>query len=136
MPAAIRSLCRCGGIKTDGTCDRCGAKPAVKERKTRHERGYGRDWVKVTNLNRQLVPVCVLCWHKGITTIPTIADPLASHHIEKIRDAPEKRLDLSNVVSVCKECHVALDTLYETDRASYRAVAAELVNIRDSLLPS
>lgn len=43
----------------------------------------------------------------------------SAHHIEKVKDAPEKRLDEENVMSVCTPCHAHLDALYERDREQY-----------------
>lgn len=56
-------------------------------------------------------PLCAFCWSKGLTVAATVAD-----HIETVRDAPHRRLDPTNLQSLCKPCH---------DRERQREQAAE-----------
>jgi len=41
------------------------------------------------------------------------------HHIQKIKDAPDKRLDRNNVLSVCATHNNELDAMYERNRVGY-----------------
>ena len=133
MPAAARSLCQCGGIKTAGKCDRCGAEPRTKHDRTTKQRGLGGQWRRKSERLRQLIPVCIPCWHNGRTTIATGNSPLHCHHVIKRKDAPELALDDDNLINVCVTCHTELDTMYERDRASYDVLAEQLKATRDTL---
>lgn len=54
----------------------------------------------------------------------------STHHIEKIKDAPDKRLDEDNTLPSCDMCHAYLDALYESDREQYWT---EIKRIRDAV---
>ena len=83
---------------------------------------------------RQLIPVCVKCWHEGRTTIANQGAPLHCHHVIPRRDAPELALDDDNIINVCPTCHVVLDCMYEAERARYDALAVKLKATRDTLI--
>ena len=124
----ISKACVCGGIVRDNVCNRCGPKKRG-HRKSRHQRGYGNDWERLSKRTKREFPLCVPCWQIGRVT------PAGStHHIVKIRDAPELRLDRDNLLTVCESCHGDLDALYERDRRAYDVRAIELKHVRDELL--
>lgn len=127
MPRAPKTLCQCGGIKTSGVCGKCGAAP--RKRKSRHQRGYGNDWARMSQRQRQMIPVCIPCWDSG--SPGRLAT--STHHIQKIRHAPHLRLEPDNLLTVCQRCHNELDELYEADRGKYDGVIAGLKKVRDSL---
>lgn len=74
---------------------------------------------------REEDPFCLRCIAYGRTRMVT-----STHHIEKIKDAPDKRLDDENTMPSCTPCHAYLDTLYDRDRESYWA---EIKRIRESI---
>lgn len=82
------------------------AKPMYREKSAKTSaRGYGADWRKVRLQAMQRANwLCEDCLAKGIVRPAT-----DGHHVEKITDAPEKRLDVGNVRCLCKACHDAYD---------------------------
>jgi 5-methylcytosine-specific restriction protein A len=65
-------------------------------------RGYSSDWriVRVHALRRDNY-LCVACLRDGIATLALDVD-----HITPITTAPDRRLDLTNLQSLCRPCHV------------------------------
>jgi len=64
------------------------------------QRGYGYDWRQVRQQHITDDPLCEDCLKIGI------ARPVEEvHHVIPIADRPELRLERSNLVSLCKECH-------------------------------
>lgn len=103
MPVRAPRVCGlCGGVHQYG--ERC-AKAVARDRErkarhdakrpSRHERGYDNDWqqLRAAHLIRQ--PYCARC---GATA--TTVD-----HVIPIRKAPERRLDPTNLQSLCTACH-------------------------------
>jgi hypothetical protein len=41
------------------------------------------------------------------------------HHIEKIRDAPDKRLDIQNTMAVCHGCHEEVEGMSWVELQSF-----------------
>jgi 5-methylcytosine-specific restriction protein A len=101
-------LCRCGAI-VDKKCSRCD-KPR-KETKSTSERGYGYDWYKFSLRYRSEYPICQVCESAG-----RIEPATEVHHIEKITDRPDLRLDWSNCLSVCQSCHKEIENNPEKAR--------------------
>lgn len=65
------------------------------------ERGYGADWRKARRAAMERTNwLCVDCLEAGRTT-PAVD----GHHIEKVRDARHLRLEVGNVMPLCKACH-------------------------------
>lgn len=98
----IASTCACGGIIRDKVCSRCGPKQTRKHSKTTKQRGYGSDWQRFRARHLAENPLCIDCEKAGKVTP---ANEL--HHIRKIKDRPELRLEASNVMALCKDCHDA-----------------------------
>lgn len=74
-------------------------RPAAQRQRngTKQQRGYGRDWEKISLLKRQQTPVCEVCRAAPATEVDHIipfkgiADPL--------------RTDWDNLQSICSACH-------------------------------
>lgn len=69
-------------------------------RPSARERGYDRTWEKVRKMYLVEHPLCEDCLERGIYT-----PAKEVHHIEKVKDRPGKRLDMSNLRALCKVCH-------------------------------
>ena len=61
---------------------------------------YDRDWRKLRHAHLASNPLCVTCKAKGLIVGATEVD-----HITPVRQAPERRLDPSNIQSLCRSCH-------------------------------
>lgn len=96
-------LCRCGAI-VDERCSRCDA--ASGDGRTTAERGYDRQWRVLSERYRANHPVCQVCewFYVRFGKLPIRAAEQV-HHIVKVRDAPQLRLDQDNLLAVCQECH-------------------------------
>jgi 5-methylcytosine-specific restriction enzyme A len=67
------------------------------------ERGYDNQWHKVRMLKAKSSPLCELCEQQDIDTPVDVV-----HHIKSIEEAPELRLVMSNLMSLCRDCHEAI----------------------------
>jgi 5-methylcytosine-specific restriction endonuclease McrA len=63
-------------------------------------RGYDNDWVELRAAHLEVEPNCRDCARAGVTRRAVIVD-----HIETIREAPERRLDPTNLQSLCGPHH-------------------------------
>ena len=94
-------LCPCGMVrKADEVCQKCNRGKKNRIEGTTAERGYDRDWRLLSESIRKDRPLCEDCLARNLTTPAT-----ECHHILKIKDAPKERLNPSNVMSLCSECH-------------------------------
>lgn len=102
----IKRLCKCGSIvgKSCSYCDGVRQTKTDDYRGTNEQRGYGSDWARFARRYKQLHPLCESCLIDGKTS-PAVD----VHHIVKLKDRPELRLDENNVMSVCRACHKMLD---------------------------
>lgn len=66
------------------------------------KRGYGSDWRKLRGWYIQQHPFCEDCKACGKVT-PAVD----VHHIKKIADRPDLRLEPTNLRALCKSCHDA-----------------------------
>lgn len=97
MPRKPAVVCaQCGRT----SCTEHGRKLRDKERGTRQQRGYDAQWQKLRLIVLAEEPLCRFCKEEGRTTAATDVD-----HIEPISSAPHKRLERSNLRSLCHECH-------------------------------
>ncbi|MFA6308613.1 MAG: HNH endonuclease signature motif containing protein [Clostridia bacterium] len=71
-----------------------------RRRGSRTERGYDSDWVKLRRRKLMRDPLCEDCLEKG-----EIEPATEVHHIIKVRDRPDLRLDINNLRSLSKRCH-------------------------------
>ena len=64
------------------------------------ERGYGSDWQAVRGAVVNKHPLCIDCRRRGLT-VPT----QEVHHVQRIKDRPDLRLDRTNLAPLCECCH-------------------------------
>lgn len=76
------------------------SKEKARKRKSSTKRGYDRQWRNVRLIKLQADPLCEDCIDDDRSTEATEV-----HHIVKIKDDPELRLDLDNLMSLCSRCH-------------------------------
>lgn len=58
------------------------------------------EWRKLRQYHITRNPLCVKCQEAGLTVVADVVD-----HIEEIRDNPTRRLDATNLQSLCHSCH-------------------------------
>lgn len=63
-------------------------------------RGYDKKWEKVRKMFLKEHPLCEDCLRYGVYT-----PAQEVHHIEKVKDRPDRRLDPTNLMALCKACH-------------------------------
>ncbi len=68
--------------------------------RTTTQRGYGWDWQQLRQNLLRHNPLCKDCESKGIARPATEV-----HHVTKIKDDAERRLDVENLMPLCGECH-------------------------------
>lgn len=90
-------LCRCGAVVED-RCDRCYRRPEPSG--TTAERGYDNRWRRLSERYRAEFPLCQVCESKAIVT-----PAKQVHHIVKIGDNEDLRLNWDNLLAVCVDCH-------------------------------
>ena len=73
-----------------------------RDRGTRSERGYDALWQRFRRFVLSRHPLCADCRERSLIIAATEV-----HHIEKVRDRPDLRLDPTNVRALCKPCHSA-----------------------------
>lgn len=96
-----KRLCRCGAI-VDGKCARCA--PVSTHTKTTAERGYDHAWRRLSERVRIEQPLCERCEQQG-----KVKAARHVHHVQPIAVAPWLRLERSNLMAVCVECHEELE---------------------------
>lgn len=72
-----------------------------RQRGSAAKRGYDHKWRAVRILKLQRNPFCQDCEAAGFFLMPA-TEP---HHIKKVSEFPELRLDIGNLISLCKSCH-------------------------------
>lgn len=97
-------VCRCGGVRTDGKCDRCQGGKGWHEQSS-YRRGYDRRWQQLSSRYRTLHPLCEQCESEGRVTAATEV-----HHVVPIKVDRTKRLEEANLMAVCRACHEKLET--------------------------
>lgn len=85
-----------------------------KERGSASARGYDRDWQRLRLVQLGNEPLCRHCYARHILTPAVEVD-----HVVPINVAPDRRLDIDNLQSLCKDCH-GRKTLAERKRAQDR----------------
>ncbi|WP_028030525.1 HNH endonuclease [Gemmobacter nectariphilus] len=102
MPTAAPKVCACGKVVPPGGRCPCRAK-ADAERKARFDktrpsataRGLGADWRKLRAAHLAAHPRCCRCG----------APAAEVDHVVPRREAPDRRLDPTNLQSLCTPCH-------------------------------
>ncbi len=64
--------------------------------------GRSKEWGRVRKEHLAIYPVCEACLSK---------ENLEVHHIEPFHIFPAKELDLKNLITLCKSCHLVLGHL-------------------------
>ncbi|ATJ90720.1 HNH endonuclease [Acetobacter tropicalis] len=72
-----------------------------RKRGSARQRGYDADWERVRAQHLALHPTCC------VPGCRTPRDRLNVDHIESVRKAPERRLDLTNLRTLCQSHHSA-----------------------------
>lgn len=92
----------CNVLTRERHCDR-----HAKERRTQpenransYQRGYDKQWAKVRRIKLSEHPLCEDCLLVGQTQA---AEEV--HHIAKVSERPDLRLDSDNLMALCKACH-------------------------------
>jgi len=102
MPKRAPQVCQCGAVHPSG--EKCPtAKRWERERKARadakrpsaRKRGYDAEWEKLRANHLKVYPNCKRCGEPA-----TVVD-----HIIPVRQAPHRRLDPSNLQSLCTNHH-------------------------------
>ena len=93
-------FCTCGDVVEVG--QRCKCKGKVVPSKSTTEYGYDHKWRTMSERIRRQRPLCEDCEARG-KVVPSVE----CHHVIAIKDDPTRRLDPSNVVALCGECHDA-----------------------------
>ncbi len=78
-------------------------KAAERWRGNSGDRGYDREWQKVRRIKISSDPLCEMCERKG-----QIISAVLVHHIQPVDVIPLLRLDMSNLMSLCRHCHERL----------------------------
>lgn len=68
--------------------------------------GRSKHWGKVRGQHLSAFPVCAAC---------STDKKLEVHHIEPFHIFPAKELDLQNLITLCKNCHLVLGHLRDYD---------------------
>lgn len=76
------------------------AKQRAPTRGTRTERGYDNAWGRWRLAYLREHPLCVDCKAQGF-----IEPAREVHHIRKVSEAPELKMEETNVMALCKPCH-------------------------------
>lgn len=87
----MQKICPKGHYYSGESCPQCNNTAS---------RGYDHRWRRLSEDYRVRNPLCEDCDAKGITT-----PAKEVHHIVPISQDPSKRLDINNLVSLCKTCH-------------------------------
>lgn len=71
---------------------------ADRERGSSTERGYDRAWQRLRRAFLAEYPLCMDC-------SPRVTVATEVHHVRKVRDYPQLRLEWSNLMACCRACH-------------------------------
>ena len=77
-------------------------KPRPQHKLKTTERGYGWDWQQFRERIVRERPLCEDCLDEG-----KVSPTEEVHHMVKIKDAPHRKLDQSNVRCLCRPHHTA-----------------------------
>ena len=93
-----RFCCRCGNV-CDGVCG-CSAKQMTST----VDRGYDSRWRRLSERIRRSNPLCEECLNNNRVTASVDV-----HHIIPIKDRPDLKYDMNNLVALCRACHVKIE---------------------------
>lgn len=102
----------CNTLTTDTYCtEHTPFHPVYTDtRRNSRQRGYDTQWEKVRKQHLSAHPLCKRCEDAGRTVVATMV-----HHIKAIRDGGP-RLDRSNLMSLCRDCHEMIEGRKRADR--------------------
>lgn len=78
-------------------------KPKVQDhlhRGSARERGYDVEWEKLARRWLRENPLCAECDRRG-----KVEPAVAVDHMVPLKDCPDRRLDVTNLQSLCSPCH-------------------------------
>lgn len=101
----------CPGLVRNSVCSVCGRRapkhgwPGARQRGATTQRGYDGQWQKLRAAYLRSHPLCVKCKEEGRT------EPAVHvHHLAKFHGLNDPlRLDPSNLVALCRRCHMAAE---------------------------
>jgi len=93
-------FCRCGAVVDAAGCGRCSKRRKPMEYKTTKQRGYGSDWKDLSERYRAQYPLCEDCLKAG-----RVRPSSEVHHVVPISVEPSLRLEWTNLVALCANCH-------------------------------
>ena len=103
----MATICKCGGIRKDGNCNRCGTRTVVKDcrpekerRPNANSRGYDYRWQKFRERFLIENPLCLDCKDEG-----RLKPSHHIHHIVKLSEDPGKKFEADNLMALCATCH-------------------------------
>ena len=103
-----RICTKCGGIRSDTECPRCGVK-GNENRGTAHSRGYTSEWAKYSREFRLKWPLCAHC--ERVDRVTAIAPGDGKGQVDHIIRPPHKGhklfWEVGNHQGLCLECHGA-----------------------------
>jgi 5-methylcytosine-specific restriction protein A len=112
MPSRAFRACRssgCPALVESGYClehEATYKRSIERWRGSPASRGYDNDWRKLRSIVlKESMFLCQHCLSKGIVTPARDV-----HHKQKVRLRPDLRLERSNLIAVCRECHEELET--------------------------
>lgn len=94
----MKRLCHCGAIVAQTPCENCREKQRGVSKN--HAKRYDSKWRKLSERYRHDHPLCQDCDKQDIVEPATEV-----HHIIPISEAPDRRLDVKNLISLCHRCH-------------------------------
>ena len=98
----FKTCAKCGKIHPYNK--RCFIGDYVKDKESKARSTYA--WrTKAEQIKEDANYLCEVCKDKGIYTY----EGLEVHHIVKLRDAPDRLLDDSNLICLCEACHKLAD---------------------------
>lgn len=115
FPGCRNSTCAARAVR-GGFC-REHARQRDRQRGTRHQRGYDSEWEQLRTRHLEQHPFCVVCGVKA-----TDVD-----HIVSVREAPHRRLDPTNMRSLCHSHHsrrTVIEGVLRRKRRGLRLAAA------------
>ena len=127
---AIKKFCRCGKIilKKDVLCIDCKRKlyrdDKAKRKDFNRNKFYSTvEWIKTRNSVRKRDRyICKYCYefHKELMVVECV------HHIIDYKEDDSLKLDKSNLISVCNECHRMIHIQYESSEKDKKKMQDKL----------
>lgn len=96
----MRRLCHCGAVTRKVPCEKCSQR--IKPKWSKRKDDYDFKWRKLSERFRDENPLCHDCYKNGVTE-PSVE----VHHVVPISQDRSRRLDVSNLVALCRSCHKA-----------------------------